>query len=61
MESLNEFIDSINYAIFFMGASNDDQFNDKETREHLFSLREFVKVLNSRNWFNEEKNNNDTN
>jgi hypothetical protein len=45
-ENAKDFIDSINYAIFFMGAAEDDNFNETETRKHLFKLRELVEKLN---------------
>jgi hypothetical protein len=47
MEDITKFIDSINYAIFFMGASKDDEFNENETRKHLFKLRELVEKINA--------------
>lgn len=49
LPDIPDFIDSINYAIFFMGASNDDNFNESETRKHLFKLRELVEKINQEN------------
>jgi hypothetical protein len=40
-----QLMDSVNYAIFFMGACDDDNFNEKETREHLFVLRILVELI----------------
>jgi len=42
-------VDSINYAIFFMGAAKDDEFKETETRKHLFKLRELVEKMNKEN------------
>lgn len=44
--AIGEYVESINYAIFYMGASNDDNFNEIETRKHLFKLWELTKRIN---------------
>ena len=40
-----DFIHSVNYAIFIMGATKDDNLNEAEKSEHLFKLWELVKYL----------------
>jgi hypothetical protein len=46
--------DSLNYAIFFIGASTDDNFSSDEIRDNLFKLRHLVKFLNKleKNYYN---------
>jgi hypothetical protein len=46
-DEMPQVIDSINYAIFFIGASNDDNFNENEKRRHLFRLRWLIELLNN--------------
>jgi hypothetical protein len=43
------FIDTLNYAIFCMAVSNDDNLSEQETRQHLFTLRELIDVLTELN------------
>lgn len=44
-KNIPDYVDSLNYAIFFLGASKDDNFNEQATREHLFKLRELIEQL----------------
>ena len=39
------FYDCVNYAIFVIGATHNENFNADENREHLFNLRALVDFL----------------
>ena len=43
--TLRENIESVNYAIFHIGASRDDSFDNDESREHLFRLWQLISFL----------------